>query len=107
MRIGDTRSGCPAVWTANTPMPSHTVNFSRPTSVMIMAEMNRLATGRADLTLLMDGVVTGKMITHTAISQWVGASLRRFGLLPAGNYTFAVTSPQANVWGCEASFGWI
>ncbi len=103
----DTVAGCPAARAANVDLFQQVLNMTAPNSVFITANMLRLANGRADLGLFVDGVVKLWTGAYTPVVEWAPATLTWSGPLAAGSHTISLRSPQANVWGCGATWGGI
>lgn len=101
----DTRGGCPGSWPANTDLISHTFVLDATAAVSTSAAIIRLASGRVDLQLYVDGGFADQTLTYTSSNQWEDAYVQWAGNLSAGTHTISIRSATASVWGCGSSWG--
>ena len=74
-------------------------------SAFITGSIIRKHSGRADLYLYLDGSDVRKVLTYTSGLAWEQADVYWAGPLSKGNHTFELKSNDANVWGCDGSWG--
>ena len=65
----------------------------------------RRATGRQDLHLIIDGSLMDRTLTFSSSVQWEDAVVHWVGEVDRGGHTVSLSSPQANVWGCQDQWG--
>lgn len=107
--FSDTRSGCPPIAPASGVIMSQTVNLGIAAPLTVDVTMARLAAGRRDLQLSVDGTTVQSAIASTAAAdgtQWLTARIHWSGNLSAGLHTFnVVVDPNTAVWGCGQLYG--
>ena len=101
----DNRPGCPGALPSNVPILTQNFVLTASTPVYVTADIIRLASGRRDLNLYVDGRVSDRTLTFTSGVQWADAHLSWSGVLSGGSHTLTVSSPHANVWGCGPQWG--
>jgi uncharacterized protein YdeI (BOF family) len=92
---------CPPPSKKNSRLVQKTFTVKTDSVVMVHASLIRLAKGRADLFMYVDGRQSDKTSTYTSSKSWDDATVYWQGLLKRGTHTVWVQSPIANVWGCQ------
>jgi len=108
LRVTDKRLGCPGTSAANSDQVAASFNLAKATTVEIKGHMIRLAAGRADLLLVLDGVAVTDDLTYTPSSQYASAHVSWAGALAAGAHSASLrsaASDPANIWGCGEVWG--
>jgi hypothetical protein len=112
VRARDERSGCPPTAAAGANLITIQFTLTRPTPVYITGNMIRLHNGRADITLIVDGMQEAAALAITTTAQWEPAEVTWAGTLDAGNHSAVIRSGDLggrnaipDVWGCGPSWG--
>jgi hypothetical protein len=101
----DSRVGCPSAWAGNTALITQNITMARDGYVQITSSIIRLAAGRHDLQLYVDGYLSDQTLTFSSTGEWIDAHVHWSGALSAGNHTITISSPSANIWGCGGAWG--
>jgi hypothetical protein len=103
IRVVDANTGCQVV---HTPIYTYTFTLTDSTDYTIAGKSIRLAQGRKDLALLIDGVVVQNILTFTATTDWAEAVFTYGGTFLAGTHTILVQPTDlTTAWGCGNSWG--
>ena len=106
IRVTDPNTSCGVY---HTPLYNYAFTITDTTDYTVTGKSIRLASGRQDLSLLVDGIVVQVVISYTSAAdgaQWGEASFSYGGTLLPGNHTFQVVPATAGVaWGCGNLYG--
>jgi len=67
--------------------------------------MIRNHAGRADLKLMNGAKLLDQALTWTQSKQWEDAVVHWVGYVNKGEHTFSLNSPNADLWGCQGTWG--
>jgi len=104
-QTNDGRGGCPPRTGANKPLISKTFTVGVDSIAMITGHIIRLAPGRRDLHLILDGRLRDRTLTFTRSRQWEDAAVFYSGPVKKGKHTAYLRGPNANTWGCGKDWG--
>ena len=106
IRVTDPNTSCGVY---HTPLYNYPFTLTDTTNYTVTGKSIRLASGRQDLNLLVDGTVVQVVISYTSAAdgaQWGEASFSYGGTLLPGNHTFQVVPATVGVaWGCGNLYG--
>lgn len=107
--LADTRPGCPPTSPPSGIILTQNLNLGATAPVNVHAMMARFASGRADLTLVVDGSPVMNSIAHTASAEgsaWATAHIQWSGNLSAGIHTISLqVAGNTAAWGCGSNWG--
>jgi len=112
-RVGQ-NSQCPqngAVAAANSALVSYNFTFADHGYAFVTSSFLRLAQGRADLHVYVDGVKKREAATYSSSSRWEEGNIMWAGALANGSHTIEIRAPHngvtTGIWGCiESGKNW-
>jgi hypothetical protein len=112
LRAEDERTGCPPAAAVGANLITLQFTLTKPTPVYFTGNMIRMHNGRADITLIVDGVQEANALAISTVAQWEPAELSWAGTLDAGNHSAVIRSGDlagrnsvADAWGCGPAWG--
>lgn len=103
IRVTDPVTGCPALF--HTPIYNYTFTLADSSAVTITGKSIRLASGRHDLNLTIDGILVQAVLSITTSTEWAEAYFTYGGMLQAGSHTIQVVPTDNTGWGCGNNWG--
>ncbi|MDP7116199.1 MAG: hypothetical protein QF632_02155 [Candidatus Woesearchaeota archaeon] len=102
----DPHNGCPPARPANQDLFTQTFTLDRAATIFATGDIIRYAGGRHDILLLLDGIEIDRTLTYTSSVQWEDAHLVGTPTpVGVGTHTLSLRAPDADIWGCEGSWG--
>jgi hypothetical protein len=105
VHTSDPRAGCPPVTPASGVLFAQSLPLASSSMVMISGHIARLATGRVDLMLYVDGSAVQYTATNTSTNDWLTGVVTWSGTLAAGAHTVELRSGVGTTWGCGPLWG--
>jgi hypothetical protein len=105
IHIDDSRSGCPPIQAANTPIMQYDLVLSRSAYVYVSVTTILIHTARADCYIYFGGVLQQSHLTATDNTSWNPVCMTAGGTIGAGTTNIQFRCNTADVVGCGTDWG--
>ncbi|UEG49210.1 hypothetical protein LK994_11270 [Ferruginibacter lapsinanis] len=103
IRVTDPVTTCPAPY--HTPIYNYSFTLTDSAAITVTGKSIRLALGRHDINLTIDGILVQAVLCVTTNTEWAEAYFTYGGMLQAGAHTIQVVPADNTGWGCGNVWG--